>query len=451
MAQSSGPSDAVILAHRCLQLSRLFLQNGAETEAVETAVVRFAAAFGAQVHLLITFESLSVTVVTDDQFRTKVGHRLPALAINVAALDSLERLVNKAEHGLLSLPAIGDALDQLEKQPPEFSRWAVVLAIGVTAGCLARLFGGDWSTAWLALLAGAAALAVRQELTRQGFNLYLAIFGGAFAGGLAGAGAIALGWEADPILALVAPGMILVPGVPLLNGVLDIFRNRVTVGSARLTFGIAITFSIAVGLFLAATVTGRDLPVAQTTRTLPAWSDAFFSGVAALGYMFLFNAPARLALGCLACGLVGHALRTASLHAGVDLVLGSFVGALAVGVIARAFSQRTGAPAVAYAFPGVVAMVPGAFAFRAVSGVLTWVRMGDLTPSPLLAETLSLAAMAFLTVLAIGIGIALPEILKREKKPSPLPAGATRSTPTAGLGSARPRKPPSGRKPFPSR
>lgn len=405
-----------VLAHRALQLGRLLMQNGAETEVVEQSVIRLASAFGGEAHVLINYETLLVTMVHGQAFRTKVGHRLPALTVNVAALDTLGHLVVEAEGHRLTLEEIGRALDELEDRPLEFNRWAVVAAIGVTAGSLARLFGGDWTTVGLALVTGAVAMAVRQEMGRRGVNVFLAVFAGALAAGLTGAAMMAMGWRADPVLALVAPGMILVPGVPLLNGVLDLFKNRMTVGLPRLVLGGAITFSIAVGLFLAASLTGRALPVAETSRSLAVLEDAFFSAVAAVGYVFLFNAPARLLAGCVACGLAGHALRTGLLHLGLDMVAGSFFGALAVGLMARIFAVRTGAPPVAFAFPGVVAMIPGAFAFRAVSGCLQWVRLQSETPVPVLAETLSLAVTALLMVLAIALGIALPEVLGRRRE-----------------------------------
>ena len=56
--------------------------------------------------------------------------------------------------------------------------------------------------------------------------------------GVVGGLAIKLGATRTPALTLVAPAMILVPGVPLINGILDMIRNHVTVGLSRLCFKI---------------------------------------------------------------------------------------------------------------------------------------------------------------------------------------------------------------------
>ena len=46
-----------------LQVGRLLLLNGADTETVETAVARFATAFGCDAHLMVTYEALLLTIV----------------------------------------------------------------------------------------------------------------------------------------------------------------------------------------------------------------------------------------------------------------------------------------------------------------------------------------------------------------------------------------------------
>jgi uncharacterized membrane protein YjjB (DUF3815 family) len=66
---------------------------------------------------------------------------------------------------------------------------------------------------------------------------------------------------------------------------------------------------------------------------------------------------------------------------------------------------------VAFAFPGVVAMVPGAFAFRAVIGFLQIMQAGAAAATALMTETLALAVTCVLMVAAIAVGIAAPLIL----------------------------------------
>ena len=74
---------------------------------------------------------------------------------------------------------------------------------------------------------------------------------------------------------------------------------------------------------------------------------------------------------------------------------------------AQALARQFRAPTVALAFPGVVAMIPGAYAFRAVFGALQIAEGATAT----VTETLSLSATVGLMVGAIAVGVAAPALL----------------------------------------
>lgn len=48
-------------------------------------MLRFTSAFGCEAHLLVTYETLLLTVISNQQFRTKAGNRIPAMNVNMAA------------------------------------------------------------------------------------------------------------------------------------------------------------------------------------------------------------------------------------------------------------------------------------------------------------------------------------------------------------------------------
>src|SRR5262249_55065025 len=157
--------------------------------------------------------------------------------------------------------------------------------------------------------------------------------------------------------------------------------------------------AIALGLFFAAVLTGVTIPVDEPGRLLPVPEEALYSALAAVGYVFLFNVPASMAWACVMCGAASLAMRTLCLHGGMDLTSGTLVGATTAGLLAQEFARRFDAPAVAFAFPGVVAMIPGAFAFRAVIGCL---RIGALGPAAEVALVVETMALAINCVLLVG-------------------------------------------------
>lgn len=423
MEQAAPDADEVEeIAHLSLLVGRLLLLNGADTAQVEAAVLRFAAAFGCEAHLMVSYEALLLTIVAGDHFRTKIGSRVPAMNVGMTVVGAVNRVLDAVECRRQGLRQARVALEAVEHRPPEYSRWLVVAALGLTAASLSRLFGGDWPTFAATLVAGAAATWLRLELATRRFNPIAIPFAAACLGGVIGGVAVLLGASATPALCLVAPGMILVPGVPLINAVEDMIGNHMTLGIGRLGFAFLVTTAIALGLFVATVATGVAIPVAEPALVIAIPQDALFSALAALGYAFLFNVPARIAWACVLCGVASHTSRTLCLHLGIDIIAGTLIGALIAGFLAQGFARYFDAPAAAFAFPGVVAMVPGAYAFRAVLGGLQ-IAHGAASPA-LPAETLALTLTVALMVAAIAVGIAAPALLaapSRARQPAIFP------------------------------
>ncbi len=394
------------VAHLALYVGRLLLLNGADTGQVEADVERFALAFGCSAQLTVNYETLLLTLVAGDRFRTKIGKRVPAMGVGMAALAELDVLLGKVASGQCRLQEIRPALEAVEHAKPQYNRWLVVVALGLTAASLSRLFGGDWPAFAVAWLAGAAGTWLRQEMGRRHANPFAIPFAAATLSGIVGGIGVALGVSATPTLCLVAPGMIIVPGVPLINGFQDVIRNHMTLGIGRLGFSALVTSAIAFGLFVATVVTGATIPVVEPARFVGIPEDAAFSALAAVGFALLFNVPPRIAWACVLCGIASHTTRTLMVHLGLNVVGGTLIGAGVVGFLAQLFSRYFRAPAVVFSFPGVVAMMPGAYAFRMGVGCLQIVQGG--ASSDLFQATVTLGIEVVLMVAAIAIGVVIP-------------------------------------------
>jgi uncharacterized membrane protein YjjB (DUF3815 family) len=226
-----------------------------------------------------------------------------------------------------------------------------------------------------------------------------------------------LGVTTSAALCLVAPAMILVPGVPLINGVQDMIRGHATLGISRLGFAATVVAAIAMGLFAAMMLTGVRIPVGGPTIVVSVAQDAVFSALAATGYAVLFDVPARMAWGCVICGIASHTFRTLLYGAGLDLIAGTLAGSLAAGLLAWLLARRFHAPQATFAFPGVVALIPGAYSFRAVIGGLM-IAHGTADPA-LILQTLSLTSSAVLMIAGIAIGVAAPALMPRRRRSGP--------------------------------
>lgn len=406
-------------AHVALRFGRLMLANGADTAHTQAAVTDVAARLGYRVHLFVHAESLIVGFEDDEGFRTRVGPAVGGLAVNMAVLDGLDEL-RRSLGQTSDIVELDRRLDALEHGGRLYRRWLVMAAMGFTAAALARLFGGAWPVVLVSGGVGIVTQFLRDRLGGGSVNPVAGAALAAFGGGLAGAAMMRAFPGYSPTLCLVAAGMILVPGVPLLNGVRDTLHNHVATGVTRLTLGTVTILAIALGLFLAASLAGDSLPVVGAQPLLPTWEDVAFSALAGLGYAFLFNVPGRLAWACILCGAVGHGLRTGLCHSGLELPVAALGGAFVATLLARGLADWLAVPSVTFAFPGIVAMIPGSYAFHAGIGGLVIMREGAASPAPVVAETLALVVTAILITAAIAIGLslalAIPNPLKGEAR-----------------------------------
>jgi uncharacterized membrane protein YjjB (DUF3815 family) len=117
------------------------------------------------------------------------------------------------------------------------------------------------------------------------------------------------------------------------------------------------------------------------------------------------------------CGIASHTAPTLLFGTGLDLITGTLAGSLAAGLLAWLLARRFHAPEATFAFPGVVALVPGSYSFRAIIGGLT-IAHGTATPA-LNSQVLSLALSSVLMIAGIAIGVATPALLPRRAHSAP--------------------------------
>ena len=392
-----------VAAHLCARLARMLLAYGADADYTLKRVAAAAGAVGAELHIQLAEGAVLVT--TGDV--TRVGRPLANMGADMGRLIAIDTAVSEVARRPQAAAALDHVLDNIEAQPARYGGFAVALSVGVTAASLARLFGAAWPVVAVTLLAGVLGTVIRRWLTAKGANAIMAIFIVALiSGASAGAAMRALPGQ-SPVLALAAAGMVLVPGVPLINGVRDLVGGHAALAITRLTLATVTILTIASALFLSAAAFGDVLPVQQGPGRLPVLEDVLFSAAAVIGYAALFDLPLAALPLAVVCGIASHASRTALADQGVNLAAGSLVGALLAGIVARLAGRLHRIPAVTFAFPGTVAMIPGSFGFRAGVGGLHIMALGAAAPLALLAQTASLAVTTAVTTIAIGIGLSL--------------------------------------------
>ena len=145
--------------------------------------------------------------------------------------------------------------------------------------------------------------------------------------------------------------------------------------------------------------------------------DSIWSAVAATCFGILFNVPPRLLPGCAVAAGLGHALRTLLMQLGLDIELSTLIGSTLVGFISLFFSRRWHAPIPVFTLSAAVTMVPGAFAYRTMMGLIELSLGNADTANGALISATTNAVRTALILGAIALGIAAPALLFQREQP----------------------------------
>lgn len=398
MATTKALSTAEADAQLILGILSTMFRHGASTAATLHALEKLNDKLGT--HYTADFRWAGITLY--EGTRVVVHQEGPPLGPQMRIVSSITATV--FDPAATSRAELQQALDRALQQPSS-PPWLFSAAAGFGAFCLAIIFGVTEVPA-LALIFGAATLGgIVRKYALSSASLYTQAFSAAFIGGLAGALAVHLQLDTDARLVAVCPAMVLVPGPQVLNCCFDLAARRHHLGLARAADSALTILAIAMGTILGLLLGGTDLPAAATTATPPLWADALAAFFVAACYPIYFSLPYRYIIyPCIACAL-GHSLRWISLEVwDLGMPLATLLDCLLVGAILAPLCFRRHMPYAGVGFAAVVALVPGMFAFRVVSGILQ-IAAGD---SSVVTAMLSDASIAVTVTLAIVIGITIP-------------------------------------------
>ena len=140
-------------------------------------------------------------------------------------------------------------------------------------------------------------------------------------------------------------------------------------------------------------------------------ADGLFAVVACIGFALISNASRPV---CLAAGLLaglGHATRFVLLHEGVGIISASLCAATLISFCSMFCARRWHTPAEFYAFPALLPMIPGMYAYKAILATMHFLSAGESA-----AREALLVDIAYITI-PVVIGAIVPLFALHEESP----------------------------------
>jgi uncharacterized membrane protein YjjP (DUF1212 family) len=397
-------SDRRLTTKLLLEAGRLLLEYNESTAEIHRALTATAKSLGGEpCQVVVSYRDVAVSLAGEAPTFVEIDE----LRYNMAVQARVHQILARVQAGRLDPGSALSALGTIEADTPRYPRLLSAVVLGITAASLGRLLGADGAATMVAGVAAAVGLLARQELGRRGFAPVALPFTAALIGALAGGLAIRLGWTESPELVLIVPALMLVPGPHLINSLLDLIDNYLPMSIARFGLAAGLLTAAAAGVALGVELTLSDPePVSPAGAVhLNLASDVALAGVATCGFAVFYNTAWRQ-LGTAALpGMIGHGLRFVALQARLELVTATFLGALAVGVIAAVIARWHRVPVAALAFAGAVTMIPGLSLYRAFGGALRLARLPERADAGAATAALSHSIQACLVVGGLTLGL----------------------------------------------
>jgi uncharacterized membrane protein YjjB (DUF3815 family) len=139
----------------------------------------------------------------------------------------------------------------------------------------------------------------------------------------------------------------------------------------------------------------------------------FWCGWAAFGFGVLFNTPTRSLLPIWISGCVAGLIKFSALSpiVGLGVIVSSFLASLGANSVAIPLCKWRDVPLVVIAIPSIIPLVPGAFAYRAMMGLMKLTRHVPQDYSNMIADTVYNGVMALFIVIAITFGLVIPVMI----------------------------------------
>ena len=219
---------------------------GVHTSRVVRNTKRIGEAFGLDVKLSVFHRNIILTIIdkeTNEACNEVID--IPAHPISFEHNSELSALSWEAVDNHLSLEELKDKYKKIISAPRIHSLF-VLLLVGFANASFCKLFGGDLISMGIVFSATITGFYLKQQVQAKKINHYVVFIVSAFVASLCAS--TALIFDTTSEIAMATSVLYLVPGVPLINGVIDIVEGYVLTGFARLTEASLLIVSIAIGL-----------------------------------------------------------------------------------------------------------------------------------------------------------------------------------------------------------
>ena len=250
------------VAQLLAEINFVLFTGGANTRRVLRNTTRIAEALNYHCDIFYSYSAIIITVY-DNATKEKetIVKSIPHHGVNFNAISDISILSWRVFEKKLPIEVIEREVAYI-KQKSHYNMYLMWFFVSLAGGSLAYIFGGDNHNSYLEMgisfLATLTGLAGRRLLQLRKFNVFICWAWAAFVS-VSVVNAFRLMGVEEYKNALAACVLWLIPGVPLINGFIDMLTGYMVSGMAKLSYALMLVFMISIGFYLSLFVFGYEL------------------------------------------------------------------------------------------------------------------------------------------------------------------------------------------------
>ncbi|MGX2983068.1 threonine/serine exporter family protein [Helicobacter sp. 23-1045] len=248
------------LAEFLMDYTLAMLSIGTYTSRVEKCAKRIGQAFGYDVHIAIFSHTINISILAHDNYtKSKTFVRgYSDLALDFNKISALSALSWHAYDDKITFEALKANFERIMRQK-RYGFFGNLILSSFAFAAFCRIFGGDFGAVGVIFVSTFIGVLVRHILVKMKIDSRIIFVLCAFVASMIAYFGGVMGLTSKPDVAIGSSVLFLIPGIYLINGVIDILDGHSLNGLSRLIRVTILISCIAVGLY--ATLSFSKLPM----------------------------------------------------------------------------------------------------------------------------------------------------------------------------------------------
>ena len=395
-----------------LTVGQLLIENGATNDKTIRVIKRIAA------FLKIPEENISLQImkqiifleVFDGEKSIRAFRKCNKTAVDFFIIYSLTKISWKILKEKFTLEDLKFFLETITDKQKIYSHWQIIFAVGCACGGFCFLFGGNIFEVIFTAICAMIGKFSQIKLSQHKVNEFLTITFAAFV-----ATGCAYFFTTESLKPTVACALFLVPGVPLINAVIDTMNKFFLKAIVEFFRVFCIILSMTVGIVLAVGIFFKmdrlniiDFILMNTTPDANIILLALAAAICAIGFAIPLNMPKKFL--CIVGVLGAFAICFRNFfhnYVGLSTEYSIFIAAFLIGLCSMIISEKLNLVSSILVVPPLLPMIPGVLIYRFLFGCI---KLEELNREHLII-ILPFGIDLLQIIFAIVLGANLPQLI----------------------------------------